>query len=229
MGKINLNLSQVGAALKKLSFLRSYSMLLLPLAIVIAAAAVFTTALLMGKSFRVKATKQSVPIGQDIDSRLGNAVAISQIEVEKRYQQQFEQDANEIEHLSIEGTKRELLDYGIFPEPNEPTSNLFTQFGRVFCSKIDEKLKRLNAADSPTEEEIKASVTKTTGGTRMGGMVAGSGPSDAERITEEHYPGPLRWAHASTDESMLAVKTVPVCVQIVCMNEQLSVSTAVLL
>jgi len=185
MGKINLNLSQVGTALKKLSFLRSYSMLLLPLAIVIAAAAVFTTALLMGRSFRVKAAKQSVPIGQDIDSRLGIAVATGQVEVEKRYQQQFEQDANEIEHLSIEGTKRELLDYGIFPEPNEPTSNLFTQFGRVFCSKIDEKLKGLNAADCPTDEEIKASVTKTTEGTRMGGMAVGSGPSDAERITEE--------------------------------------------
>jgi hypothetical protein len=177
MGKINLNLSQAGAVLKKLSFLRSYSMLLLPLVIVIAAAAVFTTALLMGKSFRAKAAKQSIPIGQDIDSRLGSAVAAGQVEVEKRYQQQFEQDANEIEHLSIEGTKRELLDYGIFPEPNEPTSNLFTQFGHVFCSKTEAKVKGLNAADCPTEEELKASATKTAGVSRP--------TSDAERITEE--------------------------------------------
>jgi hypothetical protein len=185
MGKININFSQIGGALQKLSFLRTYSMLLLPLVIVIAAAGVFTTALLMGRSFRANAARQSVPLGQDIDSRLNNAISTGQVEVERRYQQRFEQDANQIEQMAMESSQRDLLDYGIFPEPKELTSNLFTEFGRVFCTKIDESVKRLNAGDCPTDEEIRASVTRTAGGLRTAAIAAPGTPSDAERITEE--------------------------------------------
>jgi hypothetical protein len=163
MGKINLNFSQIGGVFKKLSFLRTYSMLLLPLGIVIAAAAVFTTALLMGKSFRSKAEKQSVPIGREIDSRLNKAISTGQVEAEKRYQQQLEQDANKIEQ----------------------TSDLFTQFGQVFCTKINEKVKQLNGGNCPTDEEIRASVAKTGAGLRMSATAAPDTMSNTERITEE--------------------------------------------
>jgi hypothetical protein len=185
MGKINLNFSQIGGALKKLSFLRTYSMLLLPLGIVIAAAAIFTTALLMGKSFRAKAEKQSVPIGREIDSRLNKAISTGQVEMERQYQQQLEQDANKIEQMAMESSQRELLDYGIFPEPKELRSDLFTQFGHIFCTKIDEDIKRLKGGDCPTEEEIRASVTKASAGLRTAAIITPGTTSNSERIKEE--------------------------------------------
>ena len=185
MGKINLNFSLIGGALKKLSFLRTYSMLLLPLGIVIAAAAVFTTALLMGKSFRAKAEKQSIPIAREIDNRLNKAISTGQVELERQYQQQLEQDANKIEQMAMESSQRELLDYGLFPEPKEVTSNLFTEFGRTFCTKIKESIKRLNGGDSPTNEEIRASITKTATGLRTYAATASGTQSNSERIKEE--------------------------------------------
>jgi hypothetical protein len=185
MGKINLNFSQIGGMLKKLSFLRTYSMLLVPALIVVAAAAILATALFMGKSFRTKITKLSIPIGRDIDIRLNTAVPMKQAEVEKRYQEQFEQDANQIEQTAMESSQRELLDYDLFPEPNEPTPSLFTQFGKNYCSKIEEKIKGLNGGDSPTEEDIKTSINNMRGGARAGSSAGGSKMSDSERITEE--------------------------------------------
>ena len=185
MGKINLNFSLIGGALKKLSFLRTYSMLLLPLGIVIAAAAVFTTALLMGKSFRAKAEKQSIPIGREIDSRLNKTISTGQVEAERQYQQQLEQDANKIEQMAMESSQRELLDYGIFPEPKEVTSNLFTEFGRTFCTKIEESIKRLNGGDCPTNEEIRTSVAKAVTVLRTSAISEPGTQSNSERITEE--------------------------------------------
>jgi hypothetical protein len=185
MGKINLNFSQIVGVFKKLSFLRTYSMLLLPLVIVIAAAGVFTTAILMGRSFRAKAAKQSVPIGREIDSQLNNAISTGQVEVERQYQQEFKQDANKIEQTAMESNQRELLEYGIFPEPNEPTSNLFTEFGRIFCTKIDERIKLLNGGDCPTDGEIKASIMKAGAGLRTAAITMPGAPSNSERITEE--------------------------------------------
>ena len=185
MGKINLNFSQIVGVFKKLSFLRTYSTLLLPLGIVIAAAAIFTTALLMGKSFRAKAEKQSIPIGREIDNRLTKAISTGQVEVERQYQQQLEQDANKIKQMAMESSQRELLDYGIFPEPKEVTSNLFTEYGRTFCTKIKESIKRLNGGDSPTNEEIRASITKTATGLRTYAATASGTQSNSERIKEE--------------------------------------------
>jgi hypothetical protein len=185
MGKINLNFSQIAEVFKKLSFLRTYSMLLLPLGIVIAAAAIFTTALLMGKSFRAKAEKQSIPIVREIDSRLNNAISTGQVEVERQYQQQLEQDANKIEQMAMQSSQRELLDYGIFPEPKEVTSNLFTEFGRTFCTTIKESVKRLNGGDCPTEEEIRTSVSKAAAGLRTAAIMMPGTTSNSERITEE--------------------------------------------
>lgn len=185
MGKINFNFSQIGGALKKLSFLRSYSMLIVPVLIVIAAAAILVTALFMGSSFRAKVAKQSVPTGKDIDGQMNTAVPLKQAEVERRYQEQYEQDANHIEELSIESTQRALLENDLFPEPKEPTPKLFTDFGRNFCSKIDEKIKSMRGEDCPTEDEIKNSISNMRGSARTSVTLGAGKGSDTERITEE--------------------------------------------
>jgi hypothetical protein len=154
MGKINIDLSKLTDGLKKMAFLRSFSMLLLPAAIIIAAGAVFTAALFMGSSFRNKVSKQSIPLGKEVDSRLGKVIPLEEVEAEKRYQQQYQQDANLIEKTAIETTQRELLSYEIFPEPNETSSMIFTRFGNKFCEQIKGRVRQLNAGDCPTEEEL---------------------------------------------------------------------------
>jgi hypothetical protein len=177
MGKIDL--SKITDVFKKLAFLRSLSTLLLPLGIVFAAVVVFAAALLMGRSFREKVAKQSVPVGKEVESQLRNPISMGQVEEERRYQQEYQKDANSIEKMAIESTQRELLSYGIFPEPNETSTLLFTRFGSRFCEVIEGKISRLNARDCPSEEEIKTSVAKTAGAARS------SGAADVERITEE--------------------------------------------
>jgi hypothetical protein len=175
MGKININLAQVAEAFKKLSFLRSLSILVFPLVITFAAVVIFTAALLMGRSFRQKVTKQSVPIGKEVESRINSAIPVGQAEAERHYQEQLVNDANLIERTAIESTQRELLGYGIFPAPKETSPVIFTQFGQSFCEGIDRMMREAAARDCPSDEEIKQIATRDF---RTPGK-------DAEKITEE--------------------------------------------
>jgi hypothetical protein len=143
MGKIDL--SKATEALKKLGFLRTYSMLLLPLVIILAAAGVFTAALLMGRSFRDKVAKQSIPLGREIKSRLGNVIPLGQVEVERHYQEKYLEDVNLIKRMAIQSTQRELLSYDIFPRPKETSTMLFSRFAERFCEQIEGMIRRMFA------------------------------------------------------------------------------------
>jgi hypothetical protein len=159
MAKINLDLSKIKDAFKGLGFLRAYSVLILPAVIIVAGLLVLTGAILMGRSFRTMVSRQSIPMGSQIKSLEGredSLLVAKQIEVEKAYEDAFEQDANVIESLSIESSQRELLSYDILPRPTGSSLLLFTKFGENFRNGISEQVKKANGGDCPSEGEFGA-------------------------------------------------------------------------
>ena len=63
--------------------------------------------------------KESILLGKKVDSLNRNAVARDQWKIEQKYQQAYENDANQIARLALQSTQRELLSYKIFPEPKD--------------------------------------------------------------------------------------------------------------
>ena len=91
----------------------------------------------------------------------GRTVAPDQLkEVEDKYNTLFA-DANEIENVTINSTKRPLLNSAIFHlDPNDPNStvslSIFYDFGKQYCSGIDDFIKSHNAQLCPTDAELTA-------------------------------------------------------------------------
>ncbi len=203
MGKIDL--SKLKGALKGLGFLRSYSVLLLPAAITLAGALVLAAALVMGSSFRQKVNKESVPMGNQVKSLAGSAIPTGQVEVVRRYHEEYQRDANLIESLSAQSTQRELLSYEVFPRPKDISAQLFTRFGNTFRQRVDGLIAKVNAKECPSEEELKESRQKGASASRVPyGGISGSGSARVEqdRITEEICQARARAAsvYAYTDD-----------------------------
>ncbi len=189
MAKIDL--SKLRSALKGLGFLRVYSVLLLPAVIVLAGLLVMTAAVLMGRSFKAKVESQSIPMGNQIkgfQTRADNSLVARQVDVEREYQDAYQQDANLIELLAVRSTQRELLSYDIFPRPSDVSTLLFASFGDSFRKGVEELIAKVNARDCPSEDDLKAPELGGGPGAWMLGMdsrAGGAGGTNRERITEE--------------------------------------------
>ena len=137
------------------SFFKGYSSLLMPVAIGLAAVLLFIPTQLMSSRLRQRIVDESInKRGEKIQRHLSNAVARDQYIEEKKYQQAYRNDANEISLLAKQSTQRELLNYGIFPKPKDISALIFGQFGKEFRDSIDELLAGLNARDCPTQIEL---------------------------------------------------------------------------
>jgi hypothetical protein len=186
MAKLNIDLSKLTGLLKGpgllkgLKGLRTFSVLIWPGVILLACGGVLTAALLMGSGLRQKADKESVPMGNQIKGMLKTSPAAGQADVEKRYQEEFEKDANLIKQLSEQSSERELLSYDIFPKPKDTSTLLFTRFGTKYREEIEGLIKKVNGGDCPTTEEIESAQKMGGGNTRF------SQPGGASsRIVEE--------------------------------------------
>jgi hypothetical protein len=186
MAKIDL--SKLRDVLKGLGFLRVYSVLLLPAVIVLAGVAVMTAAVLMGRSFKAKVESQSIPMGRQIkglQSQADNSLVARQVDVEREYQDAYQEDVNLIESLAVQSTQRELLSYNIFPKPTDTSALLFTGFGASYRKGIEELITKVNARDCPSKEELKADELNKTPGAWMSGTDSRAGGTNIERITEQ--------------------------------------------
>jgi len=150
--------------LRKLGFIKSYSSLLLPLSILAAGVLVLIVAIAMGRSFKQKAEKESVSIGNQVRSLADSAVPTGQVEIEKRYQQEFERDVNQIELLAIQTTQRGLLSYKIFPQPKDTSMSIFGEFAKQFRSVVEGLIKDVNGRDCPSQAEIDEALQRSSGG-----------------------------------------------------------------
>lgn len=152
MAKIEL--TQFKGIFSKLGFLKSYSSLVLPGAILIAGFVVLAVTLLLGSGFKKKVEEESIPLGQSVKRLSQSAVPWSQVEIEKEYQRAWEADANQITLLARQTTQGELLSYKMFPEPKDASMLIFDEFGRLYQAGIEGLIESVNGRDCPTEAEL---------------------------------------------------------------------------
>jgi len=97
---------------------------------------------------------ESVQMGREVDSAVRSVVPSRQFEVVKSYQDAHEEDANSIVAAGINTTKRSLLSYKIFPDPNETSTQIFNEFCDAFKKTFNSFIKDMSALDAPTDIEI---------------------------------------------------------------------------
>lgn len=182
MAKINIDISKLKDLLKVFGGFRAYSVLIWPAIILLACVVVLTATILLGRGLKQKVSNESVPIGNNVLSQLKSSPAAKQADVEKRYQEAYQHDANFIQQLSVQSSERELLSYDIFPQPKDTSTLLFTRFGENYRQGIEAMIIKVNGHDCPSADEIKIAqeAGKSSGVSRL------SGGSDATtRIIDE--------------------------------------------
>ncbi len=171
--------------LKKLSFLGDFSAFLLPLVLIILACLLFVPTTLMQRKLRAQIEEQSIKKGQkSIESLLRDPVSSKQWEVEKSYQDLYQLDANGIALLAEQTSRRPLLSYDIFPEPNETSQQIYSFFGRNYRAMIDKMFEDLTARDCPTQAEIDKHLKQPSDTTATGGAETSS-RSNTEKIIRD--------------------------------------------
>ncbi len=140
--------------IQKVSFLRNYSSLMLPVFIMLAGLLLFIPTNLMSSKLKKRIENESVSIGKRVKSFSNNVVSRDQWKIEQEYQHAYETDANQIALLAKQTTQRELLSYKVFPEPKDTSTLIFREFGQRYRSGIDELINRTDALDCPTAAEL---------------------------------------------------------------------------
>ena len=167
---------------------KKHSSLLLPIGIALVAILLFVPALLAGRALRSQ-MQESVSMGNQIGSLVRNTVPTTQYKAEQAYQREHADDANAVIALAQQTSERELLVYGMFPEPNETSSAIFLNFGKVYRKAIEDFVGSLRAQDCPTDAEI-TEVTRSGAADaagRYGQDSAASGRNEAiiERLCKD--------------------------------------------
>jgi len=161
--------------------LKDYSSLLVPAVLVLIAVGLFIPAQLMSSNLKERMLKESVRQGgKKIKSLMANVPAAEQWKEEQKYQLAFETDANEVARLAEQSSRRQLLSYKIFPQPDETSKLIFTEFGRQFRAGIDSLLEGINFIGCPTERELERSLQKS--------------PTRRSRRGYGYMPGPISGA-----------------------------------
>ncbi|MCD4831903.1 MAG: hypothetical protein K8R02_08905 [Anaerohalosphaeraceae bacterium] len=150
-----------------MNFIKKNLNIIIPSAIaVIALLMLIPTVMLRGQIN--KDLSKSIGLGKSIDSAIRSAVPQKQFEVEKQYQDAHADDANDIKILTAQSSRRSLLSYKIFPDPNETSIQIFNEFSdaykKVFAGFIDQ----LSALDAPSDIEIRKEIGGDTTSARSG-------------------------------------------------------------
>jgi len=158
-----MDVSKFKGIIEKLSFIRDYSSLVIPIVILFVAAILFIPTQLMSAKLREQMGKESIQGGGNKVKQLSKAVVpVKQWEKERDYQQVYVEDANQIALLARRSSERELLSYKVFPEPNEKSALIFKEFGKQFRSKIEQMLERIDACDCPTDTELQDGIKSSS-------------------------------------------------------------------
>jgi len=166
-----MDMSKFKVSFEGLSFLKSYSSLLWPVIIVLVAVIFLVLSPLMGGKLEKRISKDSISAGKQVKYLNEDVVSARQSDEEKKYQDAYENDANQISALAMQSSLRELLSYKIFPEPKETSSLIFDEYREHFLEGIDELLVKVNAKDRPTDAELERAVNSSSalsGQTRRG-------------------------------------------------------------
>ncbi len=155
---MDIDLSQFKEILKKAGVLKNYLSLIVPGIIVLIAAGLFVFSGMLKGNLSEEIRTESLGMARDVDSYLEDSVPVDQWEVEKEYIQSLAKDANRAQGLIENAGKRELLSYDIFPEPNDPSTLIFRQFGDAYRQEIEKNIEGFQGVSAPTDVEISKNI-----------------------------------------------------------------------
>jgi hypothetical protein len=136
------------------SSLRKYSILLVPIGILLATGAIFGLSILSGRSLKAQVQSQSVAIGQRIQSMVDKTPSAKQAEVTKAAMDRFAEKVAQVEQLAKQDSQRLLLNYKIFPKPGETSQQIYSEFGETFRRSMEKMIQDVHGLDCPSETEL---------------------------------------------------------------------------
>ena len=139
---------------KILTFIKKYTSLLIPAGIALCALLLLIPTLLIGGSLKEKIIK-SERQGNSVSRSVNTAHSKKDVVNLKYYQDKLQEDSKRVVDLAKQTTQRELISPAIFPEPDDSSVQIYTDFGTDYRVAIEELLKRANARSAPTTSEIK--------------------------------------------------------------------------
>ncbi len=134
--------------------IRKYSSLFLPGGIMLAAIVVFGWMVLAGRSLSEQIDKNSIKVGNRIISLQRTAPSSQQYTEVKRLVDAQQSDVDAIKKKIVESSMRQLMSHQIFPEPRDPSQQIFTSFGSGYKAAIERIVKSIGANDAPSDREI---------------------------------------------------------------------------
>lgn len=156
------------------SFLKKYSALMLPAAMILVAFLLLIPTLLIGRGLarNMDASRQQ---STELSRLNSSAPSKATVDDAGRYMQQFEKEAQAIRDMVVRTTQRELLQYDLFPEPKDRSTQVYSDFGSRFRKAIEDLIVFLNARDAPSTAEINSRVGRTIAQPAGGGYGGGLG------------------------------------------------------
>jgi hypothetical protein len=152
----NINIKEI---LAKLSVLKNNMSLLVPIIIAVVGLLLVVPTRILSARLRGAVEKTSVTDGKDIE-RITRELAPENLKpLSQKQLDAMAQDANQIEQLMEQAGKRELLSYDLFPDTNDQSRELFTQFGQRYRQGIATLVKSLNPGECPTTTEIQTALS----------------------------------------------------------------------
>ncbi len=153
-----MNLPNFKTILQKLSVFKNNVSLLVAVIVAVVGGLLLIPTQLMSGALKERVQQESITNGaRKIDALMKDAVPPDQYKKEQELQKAHAEDANAVDLLAEETTKRELLSYDIFPEPDPNagfSAMVFQVFGQRYRSGIDAFVARVNGRDCPSTTEI---------------------------------------------------------------------------
>jgi hypothetical protein len=199
-----MDIPQFKDVIQKLSVFKRHSSLLVPVIIGLVGALLIVPSQLMNSKLRAQISEKSVMQGSRLISSLQkNTPASDQWKEERKRQQAYQSDANQISLLAKELSQRQLLSNKIFPEPKDESILLFKEFGQWFRSGVDERLKGVNAGECPTKAELDRSLGGLSSGFRRSsrlrrGALSGAGTEIMDALCRSKAESASVYIHPST-------------------------------
>ncbi|MHC4842514.1 MAG: hypothetical protein ACYTEE_01800 [Planctomycetota bacterium] len=141
-------------SLQKLSFIKTYSSLIIPLLIVGIGIGIFVFTYTISQKLKGRVNKESIALGRSISIMINTVPPKDQWKEVQKFQEAFQRDAEQISLLPKESTQRELLSYKVFPQPQDDSWAIYEEFGNNYRKSIENMIVRINAQDCPTQAEI---------------------------------------------------------------------------
>jgi hypothetical protein len=155
-----MNVPNFKSILQKLSVLKNNSSILVAVIIAVVAIVLFVPTQIISGRLKRQIEDESLKKGMLVQSM--DAISLEQWKVEEQYQQSYENDANQIQQLVEDTSKRELLSYKIFPEPIDKSALIFEEFGDRFRKGVEKLIAGLNSSNSPSDAELQQNLQSSS-------------------------------------------------------------------